>query len=104
MEGTVAMSRSRTKEIADAALFDEISFLRTAFHKAFASSTQNRSGTRNWTSSRRLDASSSSACATSSSRREGRHHFTATLASTTTLVTVRDPHGSFPRLRETVLG
>ena len=46
-------------------------------------------------SSRRLEASSSSASATSSSRTEGKHHFTATLASTTTLVTVRDPHESF---------
>src|SRR5258708_15643422 len=95
MDGRVAISRSRRKDIATAALFDEIAFLLAAFQRALATSTQNRSGTRKRNRSRRLNSSSSSASATSSSRTEGKHHFTATLASTTTLVTARDPHESF---------
>src|ERR1700733_5683807 len=96
------MSRSRTSVIAVWASSIEISVRRAAFHKAFASSTQNKSGTRNRISSRRYDDNSSSACATNGSRWE-RHHFTATLASTTTRLTVRDPRESSPRPTERAL-
>src|ERR1700722_10001426 len=91
----VGILRSLTSRKLSAAASASIFCFITAFQKALAPSSQNRSGTTNISVPERYDANSSAACKTRFSSSVGIHHLTATLASTTLGVTFRDPHESF---------
>src|ERR1022692_3012358 len=91
----VGILRSLTARKLLAAVSESIFCFQTAFQRAFATSSQNRSGTKNGPAPVQKDASNFPASETSDSSRAGKHHLTATLASTTVGVIGRGPHGSF---------
>src|ERR1043165_6326267 len=87
----IAVAWGRENEVLASA--NDSLFFRTAFHKAFATSVQKRSGTMSRTCLSLKPSSRLAASSTNSSPKEGRHHLAPTLASTTQLLNVHDPRG-----------
>src|SRR6516164_1315020 len=99
-EGRVGKFRPFIVSIANSAVVAVTLPWRTAFHKIFANSAQNRSGTTNRTSPFAYRRSKPRASSVRVSPAAGRNHFAATLASTTSRVTGTDPLFAFPHWRE----